>query len=177
MRLNLTRLQKIAVTGLFAALIYVGVFSLRFPLPAIVGRPFIHFGNLLTALAVLMLGFRAGAVAGVIGLGGFDLLNGYAATSWLTMIEAIIFAAVLTLVDRMTRGNDVVVGICGGITKIITSYLVGVVESLMIGTALSTAMTAALFSLTAAVANAIFLAILLPICCWGLKRLRHHGRF
>ena len=57
---------------------------------SMVGRPFIHFGNTLTAVAILYLGYRNGMIAGIIGLGGFDLLNGYAATSWLTMLEVVV---------------------------------------------------------------------------------------
>lgn len=74
-------LKKLVFTGLFAAIIFIGISVLRIPLPAIVGRPFIHFGNILTVLAVMLLGFGYGAAAGAIGLGLFDILNGYAATA------------------------------------------------------------------------------------------------
>ena len=82
MRDEQNSLRAVVMTGLFAAMIYIGIWVLRIPLPAVVGRPFIHFGNTLTAVAILYLGFRNGALAGIIGLGGFDILNGYAATSW-----------------------------------------------------------------------------------------------
>ena len=32
-------------TGLFAAIIYLGIWVLRIPLPAVVGKPFIHFAT------------------------------------------------------------------------------------------------------------------------------------
>ena len=79
MRTKENSLVSIIMTGLFAAIIYLGVWILRIPVPALVGRPFIHFGNTLTAVAILYLGYRNGMLAGIIGLGGFDLLNGYAA--------------------------------------------------------------------------------------------------
>ena len=91
------QLKKLVLAGLFAAIIFIGISVLRIPLPAIVGRPFIHFGNILTVLAVMLLGFGYGATAGAVGLGLFDILNGYAATSWLTIIEAIILAAMVNL--------------------------------------------------------------------------------
>ena len=81
MRTKENSLVSIIMTGLFAAIIYLGVWILRIPVPALVGRSFIHFGNTLTAVAILYLGYRNGMLAGIIGLGGFDLLNGYAATS------------------------------------------------------------------------------------------------
>ena len=85
MREQKNSLRAIILTGLFAAIIYIGIWVLRIPVPAMVGKPFIHFGNTLTAVAILFLGFRNGMLAGIIGLGGFDILNGYASTSWLTM--------------------------------------------------------------------------------------------
>ncbi len=60
MRKEQNSLKMIVLTGLFAAIIYLGIFILRIPIPALVGRPFIHFGNTLAALAVLFLGLRNG---------------------------------------------------------------------------------------------------------------------
>ena len=97
MKTDKNSLQALIFTGLFAAIIYIGIWVLRISVPAMVGRPFIHFGNTLTAVAILYLGYRNGMIAGIIGLGGFDLLNGYAATSWLTMLEVVVVATVLSL--------------------------------------------------------------------------------
>ena len=106
MRTRENSLVSIIMTGLFAAIIYLGVWVLRIPVPALVGRPFIHFGNTLTAVAILYLGYRNGMLAGIIGLGGFDLLNGYAATSWLTMLEVVVVASVLTAVYKGMHYQD-----------------------------------------------------------------------
>lgn len=101
MRKDENSLQALVMTGLFAAIIYIGIWVLRIPVPAMVGRPFIHFGNTLTAVAILLLGYRNGMLAGIIGLGGFDILNGYAATSWLTMLEVVVVASVLSALLRV----------------------------------------------------------------------------
>ncbi|MDK7281952.1 hypothetical protein QP477_11115, partial [Haemophilus seminalis] len=90
-------------------------------------------GNTLTAVAILYLGYRNGMIAGIIGLGGFDLLNGYAATSWLTMLEVVVVASVLTAVYRGmhyqdSKRNIIILGIIAGITKIFTTYCVSIVE-------------------------------------------------
>lgn len=53
MREQKNSLRAIILTGLFAAIIYIGIWVLRIPVPAMVGKPFIHFGNTLTAVAIL----------------------------------------------------------------------------------------------------------------------------
>ena len=40
MRTNQNSLRAIVLTGLFAAIIYIGIWVLRIPIPAMVGRPF-----------------------------------------------------------------------------------------------------------------------------------------
>ncbi|MBA1393350.1 hypothetical protein EQ500_05650, partial [Lactobacillus sp. XV13L] len=58
--MNKKKLQKIVFAGLCAAIIFIGVSLFRINLPAVVGRPFIHFGNTFAVIAVLILGFRYG---------------------------------------------------------------------------------------------------------------------
>ncbi|CAM3093337.1 ECF transporter S component [Lactiplantibacillus plajomi] len=163
------QLKKIVFAGLFAAIIFVGISMLRIPLPAIVGRPFIHFGNILTVLAVMFLGFGYGAAAGAIGLGLFDILNGYAATSWLTIIEAIILAAMVSWSYKSIHyeedelGKLYWVSLVAGLTKIVTSWCTGVIEALMVGTALNVAVIGAFTSLLAATINSIACFVLVPL--------------
>lgn len=174
MRKNINSLQSLIFTGLFAAIIYIGIWVLRIPVPAMVGRPFIHFGNTLTAVAILYLAYRNGMIAGIIGLGGFDLLNGYAATSWLTMVEVVVVASVLTAVYKGmnykdTKKNIIILGIIAGVTKIFTTYCVSIVEALMVGTSLPVAYIGAFVSLPATVINSISTAICTPILYFALK--------
>lgn len=174
MRKDINSLQSLVLTGLFAAIIYIGIWVLRIPVPAMVGRPFIHFGNTLTAVAILYLGYRNGMLAGIIGLGGFDLLNGYAATSWLTMLEVVVVASVLTLVYKGMNYKDlkkniIILGIIAGVTKIFTTYCVSIVEALLVGTSLQVAYIGAFVSLPATVINSISTAICTPILYFTLK--------
>ncbi|WP_281165399.1 ECF transporter S component [Liquorilactobacillus sicerae] len=176
MRKEPNSLRSIILTGLFAAIIYLGIFILRIPIPAMVGRPFIHFGNTLTALAILFLGFRNGALAGIIGLGGFDILNGYAATSWLTMLEVLVVAMVIEGIYHIFHYQDskkhiIVISVAAGATKIVTSYCVSIVEALMVGTAFKTALVAAFISLPATVINSISTAICVPILYFLAKKV------
>lgn len=174
MRTKENSLVSIIMTGLFAAIIYLGVWVLRIPVPALVGRPFIHFGNTLTAVAILYLGYRNGMLAGIIGLGGFDLLNGYAATSWLTMLEVVVVASVLTAVYKGmhyqdSKKNIIILGIIAGITKIFTTYCVSIVEALMIGTNFNVALVSSFVSLPATVINSISTAICTPILYFAVR--------
>ncbi len=173
-RTDKNSLQALIFTGLFAAIIYIGIWVLRIPVPAMVGRPFIHFGNTLTAVAILYLGYRNGMIAGIIGLGGFDLLNGYAATSWLTMLEVVVVATVLSLIFKGmnyqdSKKNIIILGIVAGVTKIFTTYCVSIVEALMVGTSLQVAYVGAFVSLPATVINSISTAICTPILYFALK--------
>lgn len=174
MRTKENSLVSIIMTGLFAAIIYLGVWILRIPVPALVGRPFIHFGNTLTAVAILYLGYRNGMLAGIIGLGGFDLLNGYAATSWLTMLEVVVVASVLTAVYKGmhykdSKKNIIILGIIAGVTKIFTTYCVSIVEALMIGTSLNVALISSFVSLPATVINSVSTAICTPILYFAVR--------
>ncbi|CAJ1229005.1 ECF transporter S component [Lactiplantibacillus xiangfangensis] len=162
------QLKKLVFAGLFAAIIFIGISVIRIPLPAVVGRPFIHFGNILTVVAVMFLGFGYGAAAGAIGLGLFDMLNGYAATAWLTVIEAIILAAMVSWSYRSVGNTEdqlvklYWVSLVAGLTKIVTSWLTGVIE-LMVGTTLQVAMIGSLTSLLAATINSVACFILVPL--------------
>ncbi|MFD0896977.1 ECF transporter S component [Loigolactobacillus binensis] len=174
MRQEKNTLQAVIFTGLFAAIIFIGISILRIPIPALVGRPFIHFGNALTVLAILFLGGRNGALAGIIGLGGFDLLNGYAATSWLTMLEVIVVALVVNTGFKLFNYNDrashiISLGIIAGLTKIVTTYFVSIVEALMVGTSFKVALINSFLSLPATVINSISTAIIVPILYFALR--------
>lgn len=163
------QLKKLVFAGLFAAIIFIGISVIRIPLPAVVGRPFIHFGNILTVVAVMFLGFGYGAAAGAIGLGLFDMLNGYAATAWLTVIEAIILAAMVSWSYRSVGNTEdqlvklYWVSLVAGLTKIVTSWLTGVIEQVVVGTTLQVAMIGSLTSLLAATINSVACFILVPL--------------
>ncbi|GAA3638799.1 ECF transporter S component [Lactobacillus hamsteri] len=175
MRKDENSLQALVMTGLFAAIIYIGIWVLRIPVPAMVGRPFIHFGNTLTAVAILLLGYRNGMLAGIIGLGGFDILNGYAATSWLTMLEVVVVASVLSAIFKGmhyedSKKNIIILAIVAGITKIFTTYCVSIIEALMVGTSLKIAYVAAFVSLPATLINSLSTAICTPILYFAFAR-------
>lgn len=68
------RLLQITMIALFAALCYIVLAVLFIPF----ANMYIHFGNLIVVLAALLVGGWQGGLAGSIGMGLFDLLNGHA---------------------------------------------------------------------------------------------------
>ncbi|UQS83152.1 ECF transporter S component [Bombilactobacillus thymidiniphilus] len=175
--MKINQLRKIILTGLCAAIIFVGVSLFRIPIPALVGRPFIHFGNTFAVLTVLILGFRYGAVAAMIGLGLFDLLNGYAATAWLTVLEALVLAAVVAVVFKGVNYQQkprvlklYAVSLAAGLIKLLTSWLSGIVESMMVGTSFSVAVIRAFLSLPATLINSIVLFLVVPLLYVALAK-------
>ena len=85
---------QLTYIGLFATITFLGIQAFRIPLPSVVGVPFVHFGNIFLLLGALLLGGKKGALAGAIGFGLFDILNGYL----MVMPKVIIIAVLMCLV-------------------------------------------------------------------------------
>ena len=83
----------IVVTGVYAAIIFLGTQVFRFSL----GPAFVHFGNIFLMLAALLLGPKKGVAAAVIGYAAFDILNGYASS----LVKILPFSAVKALVPAL----------------------------------------------------------------------------
>lgn len=67
---------KIALIGILSALCYVAVmFSI--PIPSPLGKPMIHFGNLIVIISALLFGGPIGGISGAIGMGLYDIFAGY----------------------------------------------------------------------------------------------------
>lgn len=75
-------LFDVVVVSLIAALCYIALMVMFMPFESM----FIHFGNLVVVTAALLIGGWQGGLAGSIGMGLFDLLNGYAASFPATFI-------------------------------------------------------------------------------------------
>lgn len=74
---NRERLLDITFIGLFAALCYIALTVFFFP----VGPMYVHFGNLIVVVAALLVGGWQGGLAGSVGMGLYDILNGHADSS------------------------------------------------------------------------------------------------
>lgn len=172
------QLRKIVVTALFAAIIFIGISVFQIPIPALIGRPFVHFGNALTALAIMFLGFGYGTLAGAIGLGLLDVTHGYASTAYLTILEVLIVAVVVTLVFRLFRRDDtkkwhiVIVAFVVGLTKIFTSFGNSLIEGVAYqGMQWHAAVVGAIASEPATIVNSITTFVLVMILYYPLKKI------
>lgn len=90
--------RKIVFTALMAALTVVGSW-LRITTPAAVGTTSFHLGNIMCALAGLLLGPVYGALAAGLGSAIFDLLHPlYASECWITFLTKGTYGLVVGLI-------------------------------------------------------------------------------
>ena len=72
---------------------------------------------------------QKGALVATVGLGLFDILNGYATEVWITILESLIVCYVLHLVLRKPlKSNDkmsyiILIGVIAAVTKIILNFV------------------------------------------------------
>ena len=93
------KLYAVIRAAFFAALDYIfAMFQIHVPSP--VGHPFVDLGFTFVALGTMFLGFKYGFISGAVGLGVFDLLNGYANHAYLTVMEVLLLTAAVALCCR-----------------------------------------------------------------------------
>ncbi|MBO5278804.1 MAG: ECF transporter S component [Lachnospiraceae bacterium] len=119
--------KDITITALMAALVFVGTYFLKIPLPF----GYTHLGDCLIILTVIIFGWKKGTVAGMIGAGLADLLGGY--VSWVVPTAVIKggWALIMGLIMYKAGKGKLVYGIigaaAGGVFQIIGYTLVRVV--------------------------------------------------
>ncbi|MGX7030915.1 ECF transporter S component [Vagococcus zengguangii] len=166
---NRWSLRLIILVGVFASLVTIAT-SIRIPLPALVGSPFVHFGSSVFLLATLLLGFVPGALVGSLGFAIFDILNGYATEAPYFVLESFIVAglamAVFTLF-KPNKYNYIMAIITGALAKIIMTFFKNLVMSLWLGTTLDVAVASSFGTLYItginAIISVIFVSIMYPI--------------
>lgn len=160
-------IKSIVITAFFAAVIFVGIQSFRIPLPAAVGTPFLHFGHIFVMLAVLLIGPKSSAIAGVLGLVIFDLLNGYAHSIpnvlVTTLIKCLLVGAIFVALKKKsaenTRKEYIFAVVCAaiyGILNIILDFSWSTAQLIIAGSSLKAALIAELTSIPATIINAGF---------------------
>mgnify|MGYP000957593036 CR=1 FL=1 len=82
---SFTSTRTIVLIGLLAAICYVSLYFM-IPIPSPVGSPFLHMGNMFVILASLLFNGYIGGISGSLGMGLFDLMNGFAAYAPKTFI-------------------------------------------------------------------------------------------
>lgn len=127
--------QNIVFIALFAALTFVAT-TIKIPLPT---GAFVHLGNAVLVLSVLLLGYTSGSLAGGIGFFLFDLLNGYATEAPYFLVEAFIVGGATYLAFNRFKKQPtrmwqiVVIGLSAGVAKIIMTQIKNTVIQLWVG--------------------------------------------
>ncbi|EQB23740.1 ECF transporter S component [Streptococcus equi] len=161
--------------SLFAALIFISVELLRIP----VGTQFIHLGNALVVVAVLLYGARRAALVAAIGLGLFDMINGYAAVVWITVLEALVVCYLLHVIyEKLLKSVDkpmiiVAIGLLAAAAKLVMNLVkYNLIAYFGAQLPLSVALWAALGKIGGSLGTALVTVIAVPLLYPVFKQLR-----
>ncbi|HEK9074376.1 TPA: ECF transporter S component [Streptococcus equi subsp. zooepidemicus] len=161
--------------SLFAALIFISVELLRIP----VGTQFIHLGNALVVVAVLLYGARRAALVAAIGLGLFDMINGYAAVVWITVLEALVVCYLLHVIyEKLLKSVDkpmiiVAIGLLAAVAKLVMNLVkYSLIAYFVAQLPLSVALWAALGKIGGSLGTALVTVIAVPLLYPVFKQLR-----
>lgn len=163
---------SIVLIALFAALTILGT-MLKIPLPT---GAFAHLGNAVLLLAVLLIGYPRGALAGGLGFAIFDLMNGFAAEAPYFLIESFIvggaaalaIAAFHNTVDSFKK--LLTVALVTGVAKIIMTQLKNTALAMIAGSSFNLAFSGAFSMLLATVLNVITTIIIVSFAYFPLKK-------
>ena len=164
--------RELVELSLYAALIIVSVQFIRIPF----GPQFVHLGNALVVIAVLIFGARKGALVATVGLGLFDIFNGYAAEVWITILESLIVCFVLYLVfEKLLKSNDkmmniIIVGVIAAVI-ILNFVKYTIINSVVAAIPLNAAMALALTKIGGTFGTSVVTIIAVPLLYPVFKRI------
>ncbi|MDV5975956.1 UNVERIFIED_CONTAM: ECF transporter S component [Streptococcus canis] len=161
--------------SLYAALIFVSVQLLRIP----VGIQFIHLGNALVVVAVLLYGSKSAALVASLGLGIFDLLNGYASVVWITILESLLICFLLHFIYekgmQSSKKSQAIIAV--GVVAALAKLLINITKYILFGyfgaqLPFQAALLAALGKVGGSFGTTLLTMIAVPFIYPALKRLR-----
>lgn len=164
--------QMIEVS-MYAALIVVAIYFVRIPMPT----AFVHPGNALVILALLLMGFRRGVMAAMLGLFIFDATAGYITSVPFTLLENFLVLLVIEGIYRAAFKREdyflsiVSLGILGAVTKIVAIFIKHTLTQLVLGSTLATALTLALSKMPASFITGVVTAVLVPMLYYPMKKV------
>ncbi|MBO1304557.1 ECF transporter S component [Enterococcus sp. 669A] len=164
--------RTIVLIALFTALTIAGT-MIKIPLPT---GAFIHFGNAVVLLAVLLTGYWQGSLAGGMGFFIFDMLNGFANEAPYFLLESFAVGAAAYLGFMIFKKQPkavwqiVIIGILAGIAKFIMSVIKATVMSMIAGAQLRPAFFAALATMPATVINIFSTIIIVSLMYFPLRK-------
>ena len=154
-------------------MIIVTVQFIRIPF----GPQFVHLGNALVVIAILIFGARKGALVATVALGLFDIFNGYAAEVWITILESLIVCLVLYLVLKAPKSNDkivnvIIAGVIAALTKIILNFLKYTIINIIVASLpLKAAMLASVIKIGGTFGTSVVTIIAVPLLYLVFKRI------
>lgn len=163
---------SIVLVGLFAALTVLGT-MIKIPMPT---GAFAHLGNSVLLLAVLLLGYKKGALAGGLGFAIFDVLNGFAIEAPYFILESFNVGGAAALAILFFKQNIdtiwkiIVVATISGITKIVMTQLKNTVMGLLAGADFNVAFASALSKLPATFINVVTTIVIVTLIYFPLKK-------
>lgn len=165
-------IQSVVFVALFAALTFIATQFIHIPTPG----AFVHMGNAVLLLAVLLIGYTRGALAGGFGFFIFDVMNGYASEAPYFVLESFIVggAAYLTYkafhkdLDKIWK--VLAVGVVTGIAKLIMTQIKNTVMLLIMGSTFSAAFGGALIKLPATMINVTITLFVVALVYYPLKK-------
>ncbi|MCB6993632.1 ECF transporter S component [bacterium 210820-DFI.6.37] len=116
------RVKNLCETALFIAIVFLGIFIIKFPSPL----GYAHIGDSMIFLAVLMLGGKRGAVAGGIGAAIADIVSGY--TIW--ALPSLICKAAMALVMGALIKHHIF-GLKGRVLWIVSAVAGGLTQGIL----------------------------------------------
>ncbi len=165
-------IQTIVLVALFTALTVIGT-MIKIPLPT---GAFVHLGNAVLLLSVLLLGYFKGALAGGLGFAIFDVLNGYVTEAPYFLLESFIVGAAaygmfLLFKKQPTRIWQIVVIALGtGVAKLLMTQIKNTVMQMILGMELAPAFAAAATRLPATLINVSLTALIVAFLYFPLKK-------
>ena len=166
--------RELVILSLYAALIIVSVQFIRIPF----GPQFVHLGNALVVIAVLIFGSKKGALVATVGLGLFDIINGYAAEVWITILESLIVCLVLYFVfEKLLKSNDkmaniIIIGVIAAVTKIILNFIkYTIINTAVASLPLKAAMLASVVKIGGTFGTSVVTIIAVPLLYPVFKRI------
>ncbi|GAA3025590.1 ECF transporter S component [Tetragenococcus solitarius] len=164
--------RNVVMVALFAALTVIGT-MIKIPLPT---GAFVHLGNAVLLLAVLLLGYVKGSLAGGLGFAIFDVLNGFAVEAPYFIVESFIVGAAAYGLFLAFKKNPkhvwqiILIASGTGVAKLVMTQIKNLVRQLYLGMDFPTAFTTAALSLPATVINVILTVILVSFLYFPLKK-------
>ena len=118
------KIRMLVTTALMMCMTMVMTFIIRIPIPATQG--YIHLGDSMVYLSVILLGWKYGAVAAGVGAAMADLLAGYAQYIPVTFAAKAVMAIIVGIVFKKIVENNID-GTKGLVLKVIAMAVAGVV--------------------------------------------------